>query len=467
MFARYKETYAAMVDNLDQNLGRLRDALDDLGDWNNTIIVFTSDNGASREGQSQGTAAYFRTLLGAARNVSEELVPADVERIDLVGGPQTMPHYPRGWAMASNTPFRLYKINAHQGGHQVPLIVSWPAGELDTATIAGGYQHVTDVFETLTDLVGIEPPDTRAGQRGPDRVGSSFRPALTDHTSPSTHPEQYYECWGHRGFYRDGWSASTCHPQRTAFSDDHWELHDLRADPTETTDVGDAHPEKLQELVDAWEDAAWANQVFPLDERSMLKETVRPPTEEPLTTGITLRPGMPSLERYRSLKLIQYRSFSVVVDVVFAPGDAGVLFAHGDQGGGYSMHVEADRLHLVYNAYGEMTVLDCGPLDPGQREIVFELDARAGSRCDVRAVVDGERVAGADDLALLMAMAPFQGIDVGIDRRSPVSWDRYVRHGSFAYSGDLRSVSWVPGEKSPEDPLAFTQVLRDMYARYE
>ena len=467
LFARYKEAYAAMVDNIDQNLGRLRTALDETGEWDNTIVLFTSDNGASREGQARGTASYFRTLLGAARNVSEDLQSADLARIDSVGGPQTMPHYPRGWAMASNTPFRMYKVNTQQGGHQVPMIMSWPAGRFDAGSISPAYQHVTDVMATLAGLAGVGLPDGRSGKVGPAHAGRTFEPALFDHDAASTHTEQYYECWGHRGFYRDGWSATTCHAQRTAFSDDQWQLHDLRADPTEAHDVADVHPDTLIELVEAWEEAAWANQVFPLDERSMLKETTRPPSERPLTEGVTLRPGTPSLERYRSLKLIQFRSFSVHVRVDFVAGDEGVLFAHGDQGGGYSMHVESGNVWLTYNGYGIMTDLDAGPVGPGEREIVFELDALAGSRADVGVRVDGELRAEATDLPLLMAMAPFQGIDVGIDRRSPVSWDRFRRHGSFAYTGDLVDVRWEPGEPSPEDPAKFSELLREMYQKYE
>lgn len=467
IFARYQEAYAAMVDNVDQNLGRLREALEDLGEWDNTIVVFASDNGASREGQVNGTNSYFRTLLGAARNTPEDLQAFDLERIDLVGGPRTMPHYPRGWAMASNTPFRLYKVNTRQGGQQVPAIVSWPDGGLDEGATCRAHQHVTDVMSTLADLVGIEVPDSRHGRPAPAQAGHSFRRALFDHDAESTHPEQYYECWGHRGYYRDGWSATTCHEQRTPFSGERWELHDLRTDPTECHDLAADHPGLLADLIDAWERAAWANQVFPLDERSMLKETTRPPSEEPLTEGLTLRPGTPSLERYRSLKLIVYRSFGVRTSLEHDAGAEGVLFAHGDQGGGYSMHIERDRLWLVYNGYGEMTEVDCGPVAPGPHEIVLEVEALAGMRVDVRAFLDGEQRAEVADLPLLMAMAPFQGIDVGIDRRSPVSWERYLRHGTFPYTGRLHHARWEPGEPSPEDPAKFTQFLREAFAAYE
>ena len=120
LFARHMEVYAAMVDRIDQSTGRLLAALDELGERDNTIVIFTSDNGASREGESVGTTSYYVHLLQG------DDVDADHARLDLIGGPQTTPHYPRGWAMASNTPWRLYKINTHAGGHSTPCIVSWP-----------------------------------------------------------------------------------------------------------------------------------------------------------------------------------------------------------------------------------------------------------------------------------------------------------------------------------------------------
>ena len=123
-FVRYQEIYAAMVDNVDQNFGRLRQELEAIGEWENTVVIFTSDNGASREGLDNGTSAYFRTLISQVRKNPLDSIEVDNSRLDLLGGPQALAHYPNGWAMASNTPFRLYKPNTHQGGHQVPLIIS-------------------------------------------------------------------------------------------------------------------------------------------------------------------------------------------------------------------------------------------------------------------------------------------------------------------------------------------------------
>ena len=201
-FARYMEIFAGMVDSIDQSLGRLRSHLQAMGEWDNTIIVFTSDNGGSREGQDDGTSQYFRTLLVQTRESSLEDIDVDHSRLDLMGGPQTLPHYPMGWAMVSNTPLRMYKINTHQGGHQVPFIVHWPEGLATAGEIRTQYQHVTDLLPTLAELTGVTIPTAKNGQPLPAPAGASFVDGLADGAAPSTHPEQYYEMIGNRGFYR-------------------------------------------------------------------------------------------------------------------------------------------------------------------------------------------------------------------------------------------------------------------------
>ncbi len=184
LFARHMEVYAAMVDGLDQSVGHLLDALEELGERDNTIVIFLSDNGGSREGEVTGTSSYYVHLLQG------DDVEADRARIELLGGPRTTPHYPRGWAMASNTPWRLYKINTHAGGHTVPFILSWPGGGLGGS--AGSvwrrqYTHVTDLLPTLCELVGIEPDRRRADPARPELAaeplplaGSSFVDTLAD-----------------------------------------------------------------------------------------------------------------------------------------------------------------------------------------------------------------------------------------------------------------------------------------------
>ncbi len=464
LFARYQEIYAGMVDNVDQNFGRLRAELEAMGEWDNTVVLFTSDNGASREGQECGTSSYFRTLIANARGSSPfDDLAVDFERIGIMGGPQTLPHYPMGWAMVSGTPFRLYKINTHQGGHQVPCIFSKGKGLRNGGELRTQYQHVTDLLPTILDLVNIDLPTTKNGRILPVPAGASFLESLSDCEAPSTHTQQYYEQSGHRGFYRDGWSAVTCHGMREPFSEDIWELHHLSEDPTEVLNLAFERPDLLAELEEAWETAAWANQVFPLD----INYIQRPPWEEVLADPVTLLPGTPTLERFRSTQLIMFRSFVVDVSLTFSSSDNGVLVAHGDQGGGYSLYVEDGRLYFAYNGYGVMTLVDAGvlPADTSQISLVVEAPGEMVVHAEV--CIDREVAGRAFDLPMLTAMAPFEGIDVGVDRRSPVFWSIYERHGVFPWTGSLHSVTYTPGNFAPDAGSRWLDVLRANAEHYD
>jgi arylsulfatase A-like enzyme len=460
LFARYMAVYAAMVDNVDQQFGRLCAALEAMGELDNTLFLVTSDNGASREGEAEGTTAYYSHLLGTTD------LGADLARVEEIGGPTTTPHYPRGWAMVSNTPFRLYKINAHAGGHSVPMLLAGPG-------VPGGglrrqYTHVTDVLPTLLDLLGLDLPAQRHGSPVAALAGRSFAPALADAEAPSAHREQYTEMIGHRGFYRDGWEAVTLHQPLTPFSDEEWELYDLRTDPTETTDLATDHPEKVAELAAAWEQAAQANQVYPLDEGAGVKYLRRPARAEVFDRPVTLLAGTPSLERWRSQRLIWNRSFTVDVALSYRAGDTGVLVSHGDQGGGYALYVKDGRVVLVFNdGRGRTREVDGGGIGDGTTHLQAAFEAVGGGTWTARLAVAGERTASVDGLPVLFPMSPFEGISVGTDRRSPVSWSLWERHGPFPWTGELHSVTYTPGEPAPDSPARMLEVLCDLGRRFE
>ncbi len=469
LYARYMEVYAAMVDNVDQNLGRLLDTLTDLGELDNTIVVFTSDNGGTGEGGAEGTRSYF------SRFVHHPNLPADwnpdVEReVELIGGPRSLVHYPRGWGMASNTPFRLYKGQTHAGGVRVPFVLSWPAGlprAADDPGVRTPYQYVTDLLPTLLELAGVERPERRAGQPVQSLDGFPFTTVLRDPAAGSTHHEQYCEMTGNRSYYRDGWKLVTLHRPGTPYDDGEWALYDLRTDPTEIHDLAAEHPELVKELSAAWEAAAWHNGVFPLADGSGALAR-RHPDDARLRRPLRLLAGTPELERYRSSRLISFRSFTVEAELAHhGAGDAGVLVSHGDQGGGYSLYVEDGRLHLAYNQYGELLGADAGPLAPGAHLVTVEATALPGLRWEFRVLVDGTETGRLGPVHQLIGMAPFQGISVGVDRKSPVSWPVYERHRSYRYTGGLRAVTYRPGDPAPDDPETVARALREAAAAFE
>ncbi len=466
LHSRYMAVYAAMVDEVDQSVGRLRGALEEMGEWDNTILVFLSDNGASREGESDGTTNYFAHLgYGDAR----KMMPADLARLDDIGGPKTMTHYPRGWAMASNTPFRLYKRNTHAGGHQVPCVWSWPkrfgevAGEIRTQ-----YGHCIDILPTVLQLAGLSTPPERNGTAIKPMNGASLAGVLADAEHGEVRDEQYYEMEGHRGFYRDGWEVVTNRRPRRPFTDADWELYDLRADPTEIHDLASVHPERVADMADGFHQAAVANQVYPLDEGSGWRWIVRPPKDEVFHRPVTIWPGTPTLERIRSGSLVWQRTCVITVDATIDDGDRGVLVAHGDQGGGYSLEVDQAALWFVHNdGHGMTQRTSAGALGAGRHRIELTLGAPGGGRWIVSVGVDGEVRIGDVDHTMLWPMAPFSGISIGIDRGSPVDWDRSISDGAFAFSGALHSVHYEPGELAPDAGARFVELAREIGAKYE
>lgn len=463
LYARLMEVYAAMVSNVDENIGRLLSAIDQLGELDNTIVVFTSDNGASREGEATGSSQYFEILPPALASNRDR----DLAALDLIGGPRTLPHYPRGWAMACNTPFRMYKTNTHAGGHQVPFIVRWPEAVADGGSIRDQYAHITDVLPTLLQLTGIERPDERNGRHMKPLAGTSLVDSLASPAAPGPHPEQYYENQGHRAMYRDGWEAVTLHAPRTNFHDERWELFDLAADPSQTTDQAGAKPKKLAELQAAWHDAAERYDVFPLDEGSWVKMIERPPWLDDFSEPVTIFPGTPSLEHWRAGRLVQSRPFTITISLDFAPGDQGILVAHGDQGGGYSAWIENDRLVVALNEFGTMHHIDAGVVAAGTQQVRIEAHTEPDRLFRIEVSIDGEPVGAAGGFRQYIGIAPFQGIDVGIDRRSPVCWDIHERHGTFPYTGTLHWARWEPGPLPPDAGANLLGMLREMGAKYD
>jgi len=313
----------------------------------------------------------------------------------------------------------------------------------------------------------VTVPTMKRGQAVPAPAGSSMVSTLHEADAPTTHPEQYYEQIGNRGFYRNGWSAVTCRQPRRSFATETWELHNLDDDPTETVDLAAEHPEKLAELQEAWEQAAWANQVFPLDEGNYVKMMQQPPWNAALGEPAVFRPGMPTVERWRSLQLISSRSFRIDIDVDIAVDDDGVLVAHGDQGGGYSLAIDDGRLVHSHNGYGEMTLVDCGPVEPGRRTITLDVADVGDVTWEPRVFVDAVEVGAAGPVPRLMAMAPFEGIDIGIDRRSPVNWDLYERKGPARFTGTIHRVTYTPGELAPDNGSQYLQMLKELGTKYE
>lgn len=467
-FARYMEVYAAAVDNVDQNFGRLVEHLKEMGEYDNTIIVFTSDNGGTAEGGPDGTRSYFSQFVWDVDLPSDWL--RDVDRdLDLIGGPQTMVHYPRGWAYASNTPFRLYKTHTFEGGIHAPLIVSWPKGlprEENDAGIRHQFVYVTDLGQTVLDLAGVPHLTERAGKPAPAVDGVPFTAVLRSTAHPPTRREQYSEFAGNRAYIYNQWKITTEHARGQSFSEGEWQLYNLAADPTETQNLAGKHPDVVADLDRKWHDAAWHNTVFPLNDDGTV-HGARPPGEDFMEQPVTLYPETPTLERYRSSRLITGRSFEIVARFTYRCGDRGVIVAHGDQGGGYALIIEDGGLVLAYNEYGAMHRVRSTLEGDGEYTIRVHAKALPELRWAFEVNTDETSSSHLESVAQLLGMAPFTGISVGLDRGSPVDWDNYLRHGSDKYSGHVRFVRYIPGPKGTVSPGLVAAIARETDRIYD
>jgi arylsulfatase len=280
--------------------------------------------------------------------------------------------------------------------------------------------------------------------------------------------EQVYELAGNRGLYRDGWEAVTNHRKPSGFDDAEWELYHVAVDRSQTHNLAASEPERVADLSRRFDELAHLNQIYPMDEGSGWRWIVRRPDDTVFEEPVTIWPGTPPLEHWRSIRLIWQRTTTITVPILHEAGDRGVLVSHGDQGGGYVVYVDGDRAHLVLNdGYGRMTRLDGGPVPPGEHTVVVRIEAPGGWRWNLSIGVDGGEAARVDDLRMLFPMAPFEGISVGTERRSPVDWDLFQREGPFPYNGTLHHVRYEPGDPAPDAPSTFVELAKQLGSRYE
>jgi arylsulfatase A-like enzyme len=438
LFARHMEAYAAVLDCADQNIGKLVSVLDRLGALENTIIVLSSDNGGSNSAGPGGMVNFNRYSGGLQRLPIE----VDVERTDLVGTPQANALYPSGWGQVSNTPFPSYKTYTGGGGRRVSFIVSWPDKLKDYGSIRTQFAHVTDVMPTLLALTGVRPLEMSHGKVAQKMHGESFAPMLLDASVSAPRSEQYYECWANRAYYRDGWVAVSLQKKGHPIDFDNWTLHSHAEDFSESMDLGKQHPAKLKELVDAFDEAAWTNMVYPLDSRTGFQKLseLAPHQRPPASGRRRFLPGGQTVHRGVIQPLIADRSYKIVVTFRREAGDQGVLFAIGDVTGGMVTYIENDRLCLVYNGFGEYHEVLGPVVPPGDRVAKLEYEAQ-GKRCGRgRLVLDEGGQSDWSDLSPTMMSGFHEGLDIGLDRRGPVSWDLKQRHGVFRYTGAIHDL---------------------------
>jgi arylsulfatase len=345
------EVYAGFLTHADHQIGRLLDYLESIDQLDNTIIAVVSDNGASGEGGPNGSVNENKMFNGIPDDLD-----ANLAMLDDLGGPLTYNHYPTGWAMAFNTPFKMWKRYSFNGGTCDPCIVAWPAGIAARGEIRHQYHHAIDLVPTVLDCLGLVQPDIVRGVTQLPIQGVSMTSSFTSADAPSTRTTQFFSMLGTRGIYHDGWKAVTTHPAIGGwgnYEQDTWELYHVETDRSELQDLAAEQPERLAELIGLWFYEAGANHAFPLDDRSALEILLTPrPQLVPPRERYVYRPGGAEIPEFVAVN-VRNRSFTIGADVDIPDGNAsGVLLAHGSRFGGHSLYVRGRRLHYVNSFVG-------------------------------------------------------------------------------------------------------------------
>ncbi len=351
LFSRMAEVYAGYVSYTDEQIGRILDYLEESGQLENTIIIAVSDNGASGEGGPNGSVNENKFFNGIPDTMEENM-----KYLDDLGSEKTYNHYCTGWAMAFNTPFKMYKrYSGHEGGIADPCLIAWPKGIRARGEVRHQYIHAIDIVPTLHECLGIEPPAVVKGYTQNPIEGMSFKGTFENPDAPAPRQTQFYTMTGTRGIWHKGWHASTIHTSIGDwghFNQDKWELFNLEKDRNQMHNLTDQYPEKLEELKNLWFMEAGKYNGLPLEDRPDIITFPRPQPTKPRNRYIYY-PGCSEVPEAVAVN-IRGRSYNIDAEMDIETQDAeGVLFSHGGRFGGHSLYIKDGRLHYVYNWLGE------------------------------------------------------------------------------------------------------------------
>ncbi len=455
--AHMMEVYAAALSHADAQMGRLLDAIDELGELDNTLVIYIQgDNGASAEGGQNGLLNEMTFFNNIPEDFSEVL-----RRMDELGGPNTFNHYPIGWAHAMDTPFQWTKqVASHFGGTRNGMVISWPARIKDKGGIRKQFHHVIDVYPTLLEAVGVQAPSVLNGVPQAPIEGVSMAYTFGDAKAPSPHRTQYFEMLGNRAIYHDGWVAATTPPTppwaavtgNVGVMDYKWELYDVEHDFSEADDLAAKEPARLRALQDLFLVEAAKYNVLPLDNSKVERlDTANRPS---LTRGrkvFTYYPGAVRIPEGAAPD-VKNKSFQIAASVEIPQGGAeGMLITQGGRFAGWGLYLLGSKPVFCYNLAAVerycVTGKDALPSGKHNIDLDFKYDGPGlGKGGTATLLVDGKAAGkGAIARTLAFRMSLDETLDCGEDTGTPISEDYQV---PFKFTGKLGRVAVRIGDEA-------------------
>jgi arylsulfatase len=458
LFAALFENFAAFLAHTDHEIGRLLEAIAELPGGDNTLIFYiVGDNGASSEGGPAGTINEIANLAGYPMPLA-----AVMKRIDEIGGPDTEPHYPVGWAWAGNAPFQWVKqVASHFGGTRNPMVVSWPARIKPDTVVRPQFTHLIDIVPTILEAAGVPAPTMVDGAEQKPMDGVSIMSTFDSPDAKPVRERQYFEVFSNRAIYDKGWIACAQHtfPWRQDFApgnweQDRWELYNIDEDFSEAVDLAEKYPEKLAEMKALFDAEATRNHVYPLDDRGIARAFLPKPTPfDRARTHFTFYTGALRLPETASPNT-KNKSHSIIVDIdVPATGADGVLVALGGASAGYSLFIKDGMLVYHYNFYeAEHTeIVSSEPVPTGRGTVTFKFSYDGGgpAKGGTASLWFGDRMVG--EGRINQTVPSRFGIDtfgIGADTGSPVC---KAYKAPFKFAGTIHKVDIILGDDALTD----------------
>ncbi|KQR15984.1 arylsulfatase [Cellulomonas sp. Leaf334] len=478
VLARQMEVYAAFLEHTDHHVGRLLDAIEDLGVLDDTLIYYViGDNGASAEGTVNGAFNEMANFNGMAALETPEFL---VSKMAEFGSPSSYNHYSVGWGWAMNSPLQWTKqVASHWGGTRNGTIVHWPRGITEPGGLRSQFTHVIDVAPTILQAAGLPEPTVVNGVQQSPMEGTSMLYTFNEPDTPERHDLQYFEMFGNRGIYHRGWSAVTKHKTPWVmvggtvpeFDDDVWELYDGRTDFSQARNLVAEHPDRLAALQRLWLIEATKYNVLPLDDRTGERLEASMAGRPTLIRGTSQQffAGMGRLSE-NSVVSVKNRSFSVTAEIeVPAGGVQGVLIAQGGRFGGWSVYVTGGRLRFCYNVLSihEFTVTADVPVPAGTHQVRMEFAYDGGGLAkggDVTLFHDGAAV-GTGRVAMTqpMVFSADETTDIGYESGTTVSPD--YTNATSRFTGRIHWVQVDVGDDGHDHVIDPEERMRIAMAR--